>query len=56
MEGETVDAPSMLEAEQAIRGMAKNKASGPDELPAELIKLSLDRTQVLLRRFNATIR
>ena len=50
------DVPSMLEVQQAIRGMANKKAVGPDELPAELIKLFLDGDQVLLRQFYAIIR
>lgn len=40
--------------EESIRGVA-SKERGPDELPAELIELSLDRDQELLQRFHHII-
>ncbi|CAB1109975.1 unnamed protein product [Ectocarpus sp. CCAP 1310/34] len=49
------DIPSLLEVEEAVREMAIRKGVGPDDLPAELIKLFLDGDQGLLREFNATV-
>ncbi|CAB1103768.1 unnamed protein product [Ectocarpus sp. CCAP 1310/34] len=49
------DIPSLLEVEEAVREMANRKAVGPDDLPAELIDLSLDGDQGLLREFHATV-
>ncbi|CAB1103350.1 unnamed protein product [Ectocarpus sp. CCAP 1310/34] len=49
------DIPSLLEVEEAVREMANRKAVGPDDLPAELIKLFLDGDQGLLREFHATV-
>ncbi|CAM9642389.1 unnamed protein product [Pylaiella littoralis] len=45
------DIPLLFEVEEAIRGMANRKAVGLNDLPAELIKLFLERDQVLLRQF-----
>eukprot|EP00752_Nemacystus_decipiens_P015067 g13423.t1 len=47
------DIPSPLEVEEAIRGMADRKSVGPDELPADVIKLFLDGDQDLLHDFHA---
>ncbi|CAB1109348.1 unnamed protein product [Ectocarpus sp. CCAP 1310/34] len=49
------DIPSLLEVEEAVREMANRKAVGPDDLPAELIKLFLDGDQGLLREFHAIV-
>ncbi|CAB1113113.1 unnamed protein product [Ectocarpus sp. CCAP 1310/34] len=49
------DIPSLLEIEEAVREMANRKAVGPDDLPAELIKLFLDGDQGLLREFHAIV-
>ena len=49
------DLPSLGETEEAIRGMANSKAVGPDDLPAEVIKLFLDGDQGLLYDFHAII-
>ncbi|CAB1101768.1 unnamed protein product [Ectocarpus sp. CCAP 1310/34] len=49
------DIPSLLEVEEAVREMVNRKAVGPDDLPAELIKLFLDGDQGLLREFHATV-
>ena len=49
------DEPTLFEVEEAILGMANRKAVGPDELPAELIKLFLDGDQALLRQFHDII-
>ena len=47
--------PTLFEVEEVILGMANRKAVGPDELPAELIKLFLDGDQGLLRQFHDII-
>ncbi|CAB1115840.1 unnamed protein product [Ectocarpus sp. CCAP 1310/34] len=47
--------PSLLEVEEAVREMVNSKTVGPDDLPAELIKLFLDGGQGLLREFHATV-
>ncbi|CAB1097278.1 unnamed protein product [Ectocarpus sp. CCAP 1310/34] len=44
------DIPSPLEVEEAVQEMANRKAVGPDDLPAELIKLFLDGDQVLFNK------
>ncbi|CAB1121152.1 unnamed protein product [Ectocarpus sp. CCAP 1310/34] len=49
------DIPSLLEVEEAVREMANRKAVGPDDLPAELIKLFLDGDQGFLREFHAIV-
>eukprot|EP00752_Nemacystus_decipiens_P015555 g13878.t1 len=49
------DLPSLFELEEAIRGMANRKAVGPDDLPAELIKLFLGGDRSLLHDFHAII-
>ncbi|CAB1118404.1 unnamed protein product [Ectocarpus sp. CCAP 1310/34] len=49
------DIPSLLEVEEAVREMANRKAVGPDDLPAELIKLFLDEDQSLLRESHANV-
>ncbi|CAB1104154.1 unnamed protein product [Ectocarpus sp. CCAP 1310/34] len=49
------DIPSLFEVEEAVRGMANRKAVGPDDLPAELIKLFLDGDRGFLREFHAIV-
>ena len=49
------DIPSRTEVEEEIRGMANKKAVGPDDLPAELIKLFLDGDRNLLCDVHAMI-
>lgn len=49
------DKPCPPEVEEAIRGVANRKALDPDNLPAEAIKLFLDRYQVHLYDFNAVV-
>eukprot|EP00752_Nemacystus_decipiens_P007608 g6799.t1 len=49
------DIPSPLEVEEAIRGMANRKTVGPDDLPAEVIKLFLGGDQDLLHDFHAIV-
>ena len=36
------DLPSIFEVEEIIKSMSNRKSVGPDELPAELLKLALD--------------
>ena len=36
------DLPSTFEVEETIKSMSNRKSVGPDELPAELLKLALD--------------
>lgn len=43
--------PSVIQAEEAVRGVVSREAVGPDKFPAELIKLLLDGDQVLIRKF-----
>eukprot|EP00752_Nemacystus_decipiens_P014381 g12791.t1 len=47
--------PFPLEVEEAIKGMADRKTVGPDDLPAEVIKLFLDGDQDLLHDFHAIV-
>lgn len=49
------DTPSSFKDEGAIRGMTNRKAAGPDNVPAELIRVFLDRNQALLWRFHIII-
>ncbi|CAB1102902.1 unnamed protein product [Ectocarpus sp. CCAP 1310/34] len=50
------DIPSLLEVEEAVQEMANRKAVGPDDLPAELIKLFLDGDQGLFARHRRRLR
>ena len=43
--------PSEDEVEEAVRSMANRKAVGPDELPAELLKVLLDRNRAPFQQF-----
>ncbi|CAB1105114.1 unnamed protein product [Ectocarpus sp. CCAP 1310/34] len=49
------DISSLRKVEEALRQMTDRKAVGPDDLPAELIKLFLDGDQGLLREFHAIV-
>ena len=42
--------PTMQELKDAIRSLAKGKAVGPDEVPVELFKITLDGDPALCRR------
>ena len=50
------DPPAVSETEKALRSMANGKAMGPDELPAELLKLGLsDSSHEILLAFHDII-
>ena len=53
------DLPSILEVEETIKSMSNQKPVGPEELPAELLKLALDEdrdgNRRILEQFHAIV-
>ena len=51
----SLDYPSVAEVEQVLRQLANGKAMGPDDLPAELLKLADRGNHEILRAFHGFI-
>ena len=49
------DEPTIEEVAAALRSMGNSKAVGPDELPAELLKLGLHHNPTVFREFHQII-
>ena len=53
------DSPLIFRVEETIKSMPNRKAVGPDELPAELLKLAIDGdrdgNRRILEHFNAIV-
>ena len=43
------EAPNLIEIKEAIRSLKNNKAAGPDNIPAEVIKADIDTVRALFQ-------